>query len=886
MHLGMDEKRESPLKTASAASISERVFLWVKVQAHQLYQGSIVLRYLGWIRLGNWEPFNDEVRALQRNPLGMFFYNQRAIVFGASGLALIAFSVAAQAPSANWQAQLTATILAIFWSLGVLATLALHKPFKHRLQEWDLSRKSQELPAIFDRYFILDSLLIIALVATGRAFKLPLETFLFLLFANTLVYAAYIRSGYRSTRWVSAALFIIFSLCVTFLVTTLTTLASPHWYFTIVSAAPIVGMILITLFSISMISWLRTNEHNITRKHLDLLGNYEHGLSGPNLGAATGPWEREQDRYNEVAFRDQLSNMLKDLCSQGYPFWYSSACLWFAENHQDRGQVYLPGPSVRFRERAEARDGIDVSTGFLNIGDVVLVHSLKHQVKDTERAIWRFRTEMDAPAALIPLRRENTTLGVLALYGTERGPAVQRQEEAFLRALGSIIANTMEQWEGRFRAFPQKDLDNLFSSGSLEELFPKAAEILQKYLFAGGCMILFRTDPSTPEMEVVATKGFPGIDKNKYKAHVGRGQTGKCASKQIIVRYDHVPKHREDFDNDLLTQLEKGHKRPILSWMAIPIGTIGYKNYGVVKVVNSRFRCSWFTGYDERIATDLALRLRIIIERFLQIKHTEEASLKAQSSAAEAVKAQQKAEETAKQRQQDLMNITHQLQGALISVIGALTGIKKDNLPRSSRTLLDHSQALVEDALALGYGTFTTLAREAGRETAFGQTEINAPIELRKLSRRLQMTNARDDLEFSYNEEPGFPVLKMDRHAFTSVMFSLIHNAMKYADENSEVILECSFERSTGEAALKVKSTGERIDPSEKEVIFEKFRRGKSVERGRHHGGVGLGLWVARELMRALGGDLTVELSPYNPRFAVFIVHVPYTSHMQLAAKN
>jgi signal transduction histidine kinase len=214
-------------------------------------------------------------------------------------------------------------------------------------------------------------------------------------------------------------------------------------------------------------------------------------------------------------------------------------------------------------------------------------------------------------------------------------------------------------------------------------------------------------------------------------------------------------------------------------------------------------------------------------------------------------------------------------QGALIAVIGALSGVKLEGIGRNSRTLLDHGKALAEDALAVAYGTFTTLAREAGKETAFIAEEIDAPDELKRLCERLKMTNARDDLQFAYKSEAGFPVLKMDRNAFTSVMFSLIHNAMKYADSHTRVTLECSFERRTGEAALKVKSSGEPIDPDERETIFEKFKRGRRVEHGRRHSGVGLGLWVARELMRAHGGDLSVELSAADPRFSVFIVHIP-----------
>jgi signal transduction histidine kinase len=803
----------------------------------------------------------------------MFFYNQRAMVFGCSALFLLLLSCASIAYNFDDGVHTTLKVLVLAWIAGVVVTLALHRPFRLKLQTWAASPLPREAPPLFDRYFLLDSALVFMLVLAGEAIGVHLETFAFLLFANTFLYAAYVRSAYPSSRSISILMALLTCAAVGVAIRGLTEDMDGDLISRSIKVAPILAMILITLFSISMISWLRTAEHSVTRRHLSLLGKFENILAGPNLGAASGHWERDQDRYSEKQFRKQIAIVLKELCSLRFPFWYSSACVWLSEEHQDRGRVFLPAASYAFNANAHSPDGIDGSSGFLDIPELRLVPSLREEVVLGREAIWRFNTALNAPAALVPLKREDDSLGVLVLYGEAGGPPAQRQEEEFLKSLGSIMANTMEQWEGRYRAFPQKEMDNLFSCSSLDEVFPKAAEILRKYLFAAGCMLIFRPNPDKPEMSIAAMTGFGPMNRSSYT--VGRGLTGKCAASGQIMRVDNVSNRRVEFDSDLLSALERAHGHPVVSWMAIPINGSNHRNYGVIKVVNSRFRCRWFTKYDERIGADLALRLHVIIERFLHIKHTEEAREEATQSAQAAERAKQLAEQTARQRQQDLMNVTHQLQGALIAVVGALSGIKQDGPPKTSRLLLEHGQALVEDALALAYGTFTTLAREAGRETAFTSEEINAPRELRKLSQRLQMTNARDDLKFSYKEEPGFPLFRMDRNAFTSVMFSLIHNAMKYADSGTVVTLECGFERSTGEAALKVKTFGEPIDITEKEAIFEKFRRGKAVERGRRHSGVGLGLWVARELMRALGGDLTVELSQNDPKLSVFVVHIP-----------
>jgi signal transduction histidine kinase len=277
--------------------------------------------------------------------------------------------------------------------------------------------------------------------------------------------------------------------------------------------------------------------------------------------------------------------------------------------------------------------------------------------------------------------------------------------------------------------------------------------------------------------------------------------------------------------------------------------------------------------------------LQVIIEKFLYINTTEEARRDAQEqarqadiSAKKASKLQQEAEEAAHQRQMDLMTMTHQLQGPLNPVIGTLSGLQQALLPKDIAAEIEFAKALTESCLTLCWGTSATFAKDAGQIISFSPDEIDAPSEMRRLCRMLQLTNTDNELAFKYREDPGFPKLQMDPAVFTSVVFSLIHNAMKYAERYSTVFLECTFERNTGEAALKVKSVGVPIYPQEKERIFERFVRGQAIKGTNfRYSGTGLGLWVAKQLMLSAHGDLTVELSEKHPDMSVFIVHIPQT---------
>lgn len=97
--------------------------------------------------------------------------------------------------------------------------------------------------------------------------------------------------------------------------------------------------------------------------------------------------------------------------------------------------------------------------------------------------------------------------------------------------------------------------------------------------------------------------------------------------------------------------------------------------------------------------------------------------------------------------------------------------------------------------------------------------------------------------------------LLVDGTKLRTVLRNLIGNAAKYTDRG-EVTLRVA---GTGDAVrFAVTDTGPGIAPAHQETIFEPFRQidGSST---RAHGGVGLGLALARKLARLLGGDLVVQ---------------------------
>jgi signal transduction histidine kinase len=97
---------------------------------------------------------------------------------------------------------------------------------------------------------------------------------------------------------------------------------------------------------------------------------------------------------------------------------------------------------------------------------------------------------------------------------------------------------------------------------------------------------------------------------------------------------------------------------------------------------------------------------------------------------------------------------------------------------------------------------------------------------------------------------------RWDAQRLREVVSQLVANAIKFGS-GSPVRIELS--RDGDLASLVVRDEGGGIGPADQERIFQRFERAVSV---RNYGGLGVGLWLAREIARAHGGQVSVESAP------------------------
>jgi PAS domain S-box-containing protein len=109
-------------------------------------------------------------------------------------------------------------------------------------------------------------------------------------------------------------------------------------------------------------------------------------------------------------------------------------------------------------------------------------------------------------------------------------------------------------------------------------------------------------------------------------------------------------------------------------------------------------------------------------------------------------------------------------------------------------------------------------------------------------------------LEVEFPDE--MPLVDGDPDRLRQVFWNLIANAVKFTDANGSIRVAARLE--ADRIDVDVEDTGRGIDPQTLPFIFDRFRQADGSST-RAHGGLGLGLAIARHIVEAHGGTITAD---------------------------
>jgi signal transduction histidine kinase len=213
-----------------------------------------------------------------------------------------------------------------------------------------------------------------------------------------------------------------------------------------------------------------------------------------------------------------------------------------------------------------------------------------------------------------------------------------------------------------------------------------------------------------------------------------------------------------------------------------------------------------------------------------------------------------------RQRQNYLSNVSHELRTPLTVTQGYLEALSTSTLP-------DSSARQVEVALQNCYrlGRLIDEILEVSRlEQGVAQRHLEwAPVALPDLVRKVlhfvRTEAAMKGLRLIERFPHALPPVVCDERLMHLLLFNLVENAVKFTGEGGEVAVDVV--QQDDDVLVGVRDTGIGIARDHHERVFEKFF---TVDAGsaRAHGGTGIGLYLAREVVAIHDGAIRIESTP------------------------
>jgi signal transduction histidine kinase len=160
-----------------------------------------------------------------------------------------------------------------------------------------------------------------------------------------------------------------------------------------------------------------------------------------------------------------------------------------------------------------------------------------------------------------------------------------------------------------------------------------------------------------------------------------------------------------------------------------------------------------------------------------------------------------------------------------------------------------------------------TLSRADSGSLQLDTTEFSLSDALESFCEDAEILCLDKELTFNSNIEDGL-VISADCVLVLSVLHNLVSNAIKYNEEDGDVVINAS--RSVNDVVIEVANSGPGIPDDQRDSIFRRFYRVDDA-RSRQRDGFGLGLNIAMELTLVNGGELRLldDSSSGRTRFAV-----------------
>jgi signal transduction histidine kinase/DNA-binding response OmpR family regulator len=295
-----------------------------------------------------------------------------------------------------------------------------------------------------------------------------------------------------------------------------------------------------------------------------------------------------------------------------------------------------------------------------------------------------------------------------------------------------------------------------------------------------------------------------------------------------------------------------------------------------------------FTEADERLAVTLSTQVSVAYENARLYTEAQRHTIELQQEIAERKQAEEErarmlvreqearaeAESANRTKDEFLATLSHELRTPLTAILGwshllQTNKFDQQSVARALETIERNARSqsqLIDDLLDVSRIITGKLRLEV------------CPVELTKIVEAVVESSrpAADakGIQFEVALDKSVSQVLGDPTRLQQVFWNLFSNAVKFTPEGGRV--EVRLERTDAHAQIIVSDSGQGINPQFLPVIFDRFRQ-VDGSTTRKHGGLGLGLAIARHLVEMHGGTIDAHSEGIN-RGATFTVQLPLRS--------
>jgi signal transduction histidine kinase len=489
--------------------------------------------------------------------------------------------------------------------------------------------------------------------------------------------------------------------------------------------------------------------------------------------------------------------------------------------------------------------------------------------------VGQFRAMSLQSLVCLPLRAPGNALGAMLLASPEVREFQITDMELLLAITDLVSTGLRNAWLFSRSWRHLEELESVaetaravVSSLDLEQILSRIMEEATAQLDTEAAALLL-LDPIKQELEFAAVTGFWLSSLKGTRLPVGQGIAGQVAQSGSSLLVPDVNQEPQ-----ILPYLDAETRAFTRSILCVPL-RVRERLIGVVEVINKRH--GGFTSTDQRFLESLSTFAAVAIEnaRLYEeaIRQTQQSILYAQELSAAHHRERKQREALDRLRYSFLNVVGHELKTPLTTVLQGLEVLKEPKIgplnPDQAETvaMLDRQSRY----LARLVDGLVTFAAFSARQGAMQFSAVPLGEVLDDALMLSQFKAARKTVQLEDRRPASLPTLSIDKERLSEAIAGLIDNAIKFSPDGSPVVIETKI---GGEALLvRVIDRGPGIPTNQLESIWESFvQMNTTLKRGLE--GLGLGLAIARYIVEAHSGRITVESQPGQG--SIFTIHLPY----------